>query len=40
MADKGSNLIVALDFPGAADAMALSQQLDPAKVRLKVGKQL
>ena len=40
MADEGSNLIVALDFPGAADAMALAQQLDPATVRLKVGKQL
>ena len=40
MADDGSNLIVALDFPDAADAMALAQQLDPATVRLKVGKQL
>ena len=40
MADDGSNLIVALDFPDAAHAMALAQQLDPATVRLKVGKQL
>ncbi len=40
MAVEGSNLIVALDLPAAADALKLARQLNPATVRLKVGKQL
>lgn len=42
MASKVSDprLIVALDFPGADEALALSQRLDPAQCRLKVGKEL
>lgn len=35
-----SSIIVALDYPCLADAVALAQQLDPASVRLKVGKEL
>lgn len=35
-----SPIIVALDYPCLADAVALAQQLDPASVRLKVGKEL
>ncbi|MEZ5591121.1 MAG: orotidine-5'-phosphate decarboxylase [Gammaproteobacteria bacterium] len=33
-------LIVALDFPDAAEALALIEHLDPASCRLKVGKEL
>lgn len=33
-------IIVALDFPFQAPAMALADQLDPVKCRLKVGKEL
>ncbi|PSF04568.1 orotidine-5'-phosphate decarboxylase [Marinobacter fuscus] len=33
-------IIVALDFPAQAPALALADQLDPAKCRLKVGKEL
>ena len=40
MGVDGSNLIVALDFSVAADAVNLARQLDPSTVRLKVGKQL
>lgn len=35
-----SAIIVALDYPSLADAVSLAQQLDPASVRLKVGKEL
>ncbi len=35
-----SPIIVALDYPCLADAVALAQQLDPALVRVKVGKEL
>ncbi|MEE4249508.1 MAG: orotidine-5'-phosphate decarboxylase [Alcanivoracaceae bacterium] len=35
-----SPIIVALDYPCLFDAVALAQQLDPASVRLKVGKEL
>ena len=35
-----SPVIVALDFPSAAQAIALAEQLDPQKCRLKVGKEL
>ncbi len=34
------NIIVALDFPSDKPAIALADQLDPAKCRLKVGKEL
>tara|TARA_R100000322_G_scaffold147481_1_gene103897 strand:- start:352 stop:1080 length:729 start_codon:yes stop_codon:yes gene_type:complete len=34
------NIIVALDFPSQNPALALADQLDPAKCRLKVGKEL
>ena len=40
MADAGSNLIVALDYDSPDAAMDLAKRLDPATVRLKVGKQL
>ena len=33
-------IIVALDFPSQSPALALAEQLDPAKCRLKVGKEL
>ncbi|WP_339847531.1 orotidine-5'-phosphate decarboxylase [uncultured Halopseudomonas sp.] len=33
-------VIVALDFPEAAPAIAMADQLDPSKCRLKVGKEL
>ncbi|HET8850572.1 MAG TPA: orotidine 5'-phosphate decarboxylase / HUMPS family protein, partial [Marinobacter sp.] len=33
-------IIVALDFPSQDPALALADQLDPAKCRLKVGKEL
>ncbi len=35
-----SPVIVALDFPEAADALALAGRLDPALCRVKVGKEL
>ena len=35
-----SRIIVALDFPSAASAIALAQRLDPVSCRLKVGKEL
>jgi len=34
------NIIVALDFPSANPALELADRLDPAKCRLKVGKEL
>lgn len=37
---KQSKIIVALDFPDAASALALVDRLDPALCRLKVGKEL
>ena len=40
MADAGSNLIVALDYDSPDAALDLAKRLDPATVRLKVGKQL
>lgn len=33
-------IIVALDFPAAADALALADRLDPSLCRVKVGKEL
>nr|WP_233356609.1 orotidine-5'-phosphate decarboxylase [Pseudomonas mangrovi] len=35
-----SPIIVALDFPNQADALALTARLDPAQCRVKVGKEL
>ena len=35
-----SPIIVALDFPSRAEALALVDQLEPARCRLKVGKEL
>ncbi|MFU8837613.1 MAG: orotidine-5'-phosphate decarboxylase [Thiohalomonadaceae bacterium] len=35
-----SPIIVALDFPSQAEALALVDRLDPARCRLKVGKEL
>lgn len=41
MAVESSNpLIIALDFPGEAEALDLVARLDPARCRLKVGKEL
>ena len=40
MAEAGSNLIVALDYDSPEAALDLAKRLDPATVRLKVGKQL
>ena len=37
---KQNKIIVALDFPDAASALALVDRLDPALCRLKVGKEL
>ena len=35
-----SPIIVALDYPGAAQALSMARQLDPAQCRVKVGKEL
>ena len=40
MSETGTPLIVALDYDGLAAALPLVEQLDPARCRLKVGKQL
>ncbi len=37
---RGPRIIVALDLPGAQDALALADRLDPARCRVKVGKEL
>ncbi|OJZ18953.1 MAG: orotidine 5'-phosphate decarboxylase [Thiobacillus sp. 65-29] len=37
---NSTRIIVALDFPEAASALALAQRLDPALCRVKVGKEL
>jgi len=36
----GAPIIVALDYPQAAPALALAKRLDPARCQLKVGKEL
>ena len=36
----GPRVIVALDYASAADALALSDRLDPARCRVKIGKEL
>jgi len=38
--DGGPRIIVALDVPGADAALALAGRLDPARCRVKVGKEL
>lgn len=38
--ERGRPVIVALDYAHAAPALALAERLDPARCRLKVGKQL
>lgn len=40
MSISGPRIIVALDYPAAAPALALADRLDPALCRLKVGKEL
>lgn len=35
-----SNIIVALDYPSADAALAMADKLDPARCRLKIGKEL
>ncbi len=40
MSEAGTPLIVALDYDELAAALPLVEQLDPARCRLKVGKQL
>jgi orotidine-5'-phosphate decarboxylase len=40
MTESENPLIVALDFPSAASALALADRLDPALCRVKVGKEL
>ena len=35
-----SPVVVALDYPDQAQALAMADQLDPAKVRVKVGKEI
>lgn len=37
---SGPRIIVALDYPAAAPALALADSLDPSRCRLKVGKEL
>ena len=39
-ADPSTRIIVALDFPAEAAALALADRLDPARCRVKVGKEL
>jgi len=38
--DAGSRLVVALDYPDAESARRMARQLDPARCRVKVGKEL
>ena len=40
MIEDTKRIIVALDFPAAKSALQLADQLDPARCRLKVGKEL
>ena len=40
MSELGAPIIVALDYAQAETALALARRLDPARCRLKVGKQL
>jgi orotidine-5'-phosphate decarboxylase len=38
--DPGPRVIVALDYASSAEALAFAQRLDPARCRVKVGKEL
>lgn len=38
--ERGPRVIVALDYATAAEALAFAQRLDPARCRVKVGKEL
>jgi orotidine-5'-phosphate decarboxylase len=38
--DADPRIIVALDFPGQGEALALAERLDPARCRVKVGKEM
>lgn len=38
--NSGPRVIVALDYPAAAAALAMAQRLDPRQCRLKIGKEL
>lgn len=40
MATDSKQVLVALDYPDQAQAIAMAQRLDPAQCRLKVGKEL
>jgi orotidine-5'-phosphate decarboxylase len=40
MAGDSKQILVALDYPDQAQAIAMAQRLDPASCRLKVGKEL
>ena len=40
MSAPGKRIIIALDFPAMAPALALADRLDPASCRVKVGKEL
>lgn len=40
MATDSKQVLVALDYPDQAQAIAMAQRLDPARCRLKVGKEL
>lgn len=40
MIKDSKRIIVALDYPSQAEALAMAQRLDPARCRVKVGKEL
>lgn len=40
MTTESKQVLVALDYPDQAQAMAMARQLDPARCRVKVGKEL
>ncbi len=40
MSTDSKRVIVALDYPNQADALAMAQRLDPSRCRVKVGKEL
>ncbi len=40
MIKDSKRVIVALDYPGQADALAMAKRLDPTRCRVKVGKEL
>ena len=40
MIKDSKRIIVALDYPSQAEALAMAQRLDPTRCRVKVGKEL